>query len=587
MFSAVSVLCCLSLAASCDEREAEGQVLKQLMDGYDPGRLPRRPTEVALSATVAKVNQIMTSEQTVHLNMFMRHVWVDERLAWNESENCGVKMVVLMKDQKIWRPDTFFANSNEIRSPDGEEYTKVWSDGLVLWSKRMVLTIFCDMSFRRFPFDSQTCVSSLESYGYPTKDLTYRILQPEEYSNRSEIPSGIQMTHPTAMVGAYTLEMPTARVVKPAEYSGVAFSKVEITYEFKRNRSRYSLSMFIPLLLVVSISFVGLWVDPASVPARAMMSVTTQLVLISLMYILTKELPTTAYLTSLDHYFIICFFFLFFNTCEYALVNYLTTRCTMLEADINKRRAMRSKVRGTQSGAELQVPSDKKRKKKQLAELEEIFTLYDHMGTGSISTQDLGAVFLSFAEDRGCELSLSTIKQWVTLCDADKSGTIEFDELCTFAASHLQSFMNMEESRSLLFLERFPVTRRTISLIEKRYRVVSPCAFVLCTVVWLAFSLPRNPTEKWICIVASIVTGILVLLVCYSLLEPIEWYKMRMATRSIHRQLKQAPSFQNLEEPLNSRDNTEWTSSVHSCPLRDLKCNDCEMTNVKTDSRSL
>ena len=46
-----------------------------------------------------------------------------------------------------------------------EEFTVITSDGWVLWSQRIAITLLCDMYFGYYPLDVQVCDVSIESYG--------------------------------------------------------------------------------------------------------------------------------------------------------------------------------------------------------------------------------------------------------------------------------------------------------------------------------------------------------------------------------------------------------------------------------------
>lgn len=60
-----------------------------------------------------------------------------------------------------------------------------------------------------------------------------------------------------------------------------------------------------------------MWVDANSVPARIGMGVTTILTISTLIQGLKSSLPKVAYLTALDIYLWVCFFFVFAATFEW------------------------------------------------------------------------------------------------------------------------------------------------------------------------------------------------------------------------------------------------------------------------------
>lgn len=68
---------------------------------------------------------------------------------------------------QIWTPDLFFANEKNARKHTllkENVFVEIASDGQVMISQRLTLVSHCFMDFSMFPFDSQLCQISIESY---------------------------------------------------------------------------------------------------------------------------------------------------------------------------------------------------------------------------------------------------------------------------------------------------------------------------------------------------------------------------------------------------------------------------------------
>ena len=102
------------------------------------------------------------------LKVWLRHSWVDKRLAWNESEHGGISMIALSTSdpQQIWVPDLQPYNSlTSIGDTLSKDTASVYSDGSIFWSRAGLIELMCKFSgLVAFPYDNLQC--SLEIGGW-------------------------------------------------------------------------------------------------------------------------------------------------------------------------------------------------------------------------------------------------------------------------------------------------------------------------------------------------------------------------------------------------------------------------------------
>ena len=103
-------------------------------------------------------------------------------------------------------------------------------------------------------------------------------------------------------------------------------NRLLIMFEFKRYFISVFFHSYFPAIMMVCLAGLSMWVDANSVPARIGMGVTTILTISTLIQGLKSSLPKVAYLTALDIYLWVCFFFVFAATCEYSFLNYWMTK---------------------------------------------------------------------------------------------------------------------------------------------------------------------------------------------------------------------------------------------------------------------
>eukprot|EP01065_Artemidia_motanka_P020526 TRINITY_DN24568_c0_g1_i7.p1 TRINITY_DN24568_c0_g1~~TRINITY_DN24568_c0_g1_i7.p1 ORF type:complete len:634 (+),score=130.38 TRINITY_DN24568_c0_g1_i7:147-1904(+) len=467
-----------------DEQHAESSYNLQdkLWNNYDKSIAPLpTPVNVAVSATLTKVSELNTQTSTFKINMYFRHEWTDSRLRWDPAAYCGIDFRYSVPKSFMWLPDTFFSNAQDVDSVDSEEFVQVNASGRCFWSRRVVVKIFCSMNFANYPFDEQSCFSDIESYGLPVEVLVYNLSAP-----------GMRWSEPIdgadggTTVGTYRMSSPTAeqRVLQIGSHT---FSSVRYSFMFTRISTRYAASLFFPLALVTLLSYLGLFIDPKVAPARVGMAITTVLVLISLMFVLTKEIPSNIdYLSGMDALFALCLLFVSANSIEYAIVNYLNTAIAQNEEKISKRK----KLRQGKSGKRVLDRSGKMATLS--AELEDIFRLFDQDNTGSIDTDDVAAIFRSIAADHQATISPEKVSRMVREVDSDGSGTIELEEFTkTLCENQLMCMeLGLTEPNAILVCGK-AVSRRRVLDWESRYRTLVLPLFALAVTWWFLW----NATE--------------------------------------------------------------------------------------------
>ena len=82
----------------------------------------------------------------------------------------------------------------------------------------------------------------------------------------------------------------------------------------------YVYGFYLPVTLVVLLSWVSFWIDPESTPARVSLGVITILAMGNFLHG-GGATPSVSYATALDVYIITCFVFVFASLLEYAAVH--------------------------------------------------------------------------------------------------------------------------------------------------------------------------------------------------------------------------------------------------------------------------
>lgn len=101
------------------------------------------------------------------------------------------------------------------------------------------------------------------------------------------------------------------------------YSQATVTINFQRRYSYYFTSAYLPIVMLMFISYASLYCPRDNLDLRVMMALTTLLVLFALYQQISDTLPRTSYVKAIDVW---CFFaitFIFSQVCKCSIVQYV------------------------------------------------------------------------------------------------------------------------------------------------------------------------------------------------------------------------------------------------------------------------
>nr|AHE41094.1 GABA-gated chloride channel [Rhipicephalus microplus] len=306
-----------------------GQNITQILNafftrGYDKRVRPNYggvPVEVGVTMQIISISTVSEVQMDFTSDFYFRQSWRDERLSFQKSPDLESMTVGAEVAEKIWVPDTFFANEKSAyfhAATTPNTFLRIGSGGEVFRSIRLTVTASCPMDLRYFPMDRQACTIEIESFGYTMKDIRYR------WSDGD-----------TSVRIAKEVELPQFKVLghvqkaKEVALTTGNYSRLVCEIRFARSMGYYLIQIYIPAGLIVVISWVSFWLHRNASPARVALGVTTVLTMTTLMSSTNAALPKISYVKSIDVYLGTCFVMVFTALLEYAAVGYLGKRITM------------------------------------------------------------------------------------------------------------------------------------------------------------------------------------------------------------------------------------------------------------------
>ncbi|KAM3716916.1 Gamma-aminobutyric acid receptor alpha-like [Dirofilaria immitis] len=140
----------------------------ELLLGYNYNYAANRNVEVMISFII---RHVLIHRDTISLSCEIFQKWRDSRLKYS-----GIKSITIPKNIEIWKPDTSFLDTTIMYSA---ESLRLYSNGIVCWKQRVILTFPCassDFVFKQSDLSTLDCsliIGSFDNSG--AESIIYRV----------------------------------------------------------------------------------------------------------------------------------------------------------------------------------------------------------------------------------------------------------------------------------------------------------------------------------------------------------------------------------------------------------------------------
>lgn len=182
----------------------------------------------------------------------------------------------------------------------------LYADGTFTFEYKSDITIEKNFNFKKFPFETTSLFITLSS-----EFNNYLKIAPTSYTTELEKSK------------MWSLKIPGWDIKFVNVYSGEEFLEDGIEgYEndlitqiyIKRTFVSYLIKFFVPILFIVMISYSGFWIEEKDLKTRVELSIVCLLSLIAFNFVISDKLPDLPYMTFLDTFVLISYFFAGLNT---------------------------------------------------------------------------------------------------------------------------------------------------------------------------------------------------------------------------------------------------------------------------------
>uniref|UniRef100_A0A914UIF3 Uncharacterized protein n=1 Tax=Plectus sambesii TaxID=2011161 RepID=A0A914UIF3_9BILA len=301
-------------------------LLNSLLINYDknfrPGLHGGQPTVVSIDIYVRTMGPISEMTDTYAFDCYFRQMWVDERLRFSSSWQNNTLSLGMSTLDKLWKPDTYFWNGqgsylHKLTTPN--RLVRLSADGTVLFSSRLTVKARCHMDLQRFPLDIQACQLIIGSFAHRAHEIIYRW----KNDNASQ---SLQFDWAALHeLSQFELRASEAQVCNSSSAERDAiYSTLEIRFFLRRHVGYFMINYYVPMTLIVLLSWVAFWINREATGDRIALGVTSVLTLTFLSLDSRSDTPKVEYPTALDVYVVICYMVLFLCILEFTIVHYYT-----------------------------------------------------------------------------------------------------------------------------------------------------------------------------------------------------------------------------------------------------------------------
>ena len=243
-------------------------------------------TTVSFSLYVIDIDAIDDVKQRFSVDIFVNIAWSDPRLALPEDEQSGLNRTLPLNE--IWTPRGLIVNDRGL-SPQLPLVANVDDQGNVQYRQRFSGELAVDLDLREFPFDRQHLPIDIISYQYSPDNLHFSSSTGISRDEREFSAEGWRFKMLDPEIGEFTI--PAAGIVRP---------RLTYVIEAQRKLGYYLLTMFLPVSLIIFMSWTAFWLHPNLAPTRIAISTASIFSLIAFGFSLRLSLPLVSYPTRAD-----------------------------------------------------------------------------------------------------------------------------------------------------------------------------------------------------------------------------------------------------------------------------------------------
>jgi hypothetical protein len=269
-----------------------------------------RPLEVSIGLHIVNIASIDEVSEQFQMDAYLFARWIDPRLAYTPSGPNDQERNYAFG--QIWIPQLEIINAATPRTRY-DTSIRVAPDGAVQYAERCRVGVSSKFALRRFPFDRQSLVIIIHPFLVDGPRIAFKL-----GGNSTWTASEFESYSSLAQWRVTTVE---PRIEVASTYGGQTVPEARFAISVQRRSSFYLWKVFLPLLLMVFLSWAVFWIEADDLSNQVQVAVTTILTVIAFAFAISATMPRLPYLTYIDAFFLECYIYVFLAVVELMTVH--------------------------------------------------------------------------------------------------------------------------------------------------------------------------------------------------------------------------------------------------------------------------
>jgi len=297
----------------------EQELINYLFEHYKPEVRPvvkdSDAVDVTLGLTISQVIDVDEKNQIFTVSVFMRQVWHNPILAWNNTKFKSIKSINV-RPKKLWLPDIVLYNNADSDISFGGNFDRLntrvilWSNGKNVWLAPAIIKSKCQIDVKDFPFDEQRCKLKFGSWTYDGGRLNLS-KEADEADLAKFLPNA-----EWRLVAVPAVRNEVKYFCCPETYPDVTY-----TFRIKRRSLFYLTNLIFPMVMMCALTILS-FLLPAESGERISLAITLLLAMTVFMLVVADMIPPTSETIPLVG--------IFFNAAMVEMVLMIVSLCVVI-----------------------------------------------------------------------------------------------------------------------------------------------------------------------------------------------------------------------------------------------------------------
>lgn len=244
-----------------------------------PAYAEKPEKDVGIGLYLNDITRIHPQEEIIDLEATLFLRWQTEKISSEDQYFYGRQVDKVLKT--MWWPYFKFEDTRGKSKIDAKAM-KISREGSVEYMAKYSLSIETELKMHNFPFDSQTINIGVVPFGQGPYRLRYYLLKDK---------TGI---NPAAHLEEWVLTEAKHKVSSKND------SQYRLTLNYQRKSGYYIYKIFVPLLVIVFISYMVLWLPREPAINRLAVVITAMLTIVAFQWAVIADVPKVSYITFLQ-----------------------------------------------------------------------------------------------------------------------------------------------------------------------------------------------------------------------------------------------------------------------------------------------